>query len=508
MALNETYLCGCGLEPGPAAAPAPPADFRQWGARRWEGADTTRLNEAHWLYAADESINAWIAAQLSILRGRSCYEAKNNPIVLGMIATHADDIVGPDGPVLQVQSDDDAYNQALERVWSDWFYAPTHLRNLSGAALLKLWLKGLWKQGAILAQIFTDEQAEGPVKMRLRPMNTRRLATPGAMAGNPNVFMGVEYDRVGRPIRYWIQDQTGIGATTLALSYSPIPADLIIHEYLIEEEDQGRGIPLMSAGLQSTADLRDYDDQIHDAARQMADQAALLYTERTDIPVYTIPEQTTMQRRTVKMAPPGWKPWTYAATAPPVQYPDYRAEKHLDMGRPASMPRLLVRLDASKHSWASARLDIDTFRRAASCLQAWLGGSERSYGTLNRLVDEVVREARFTEPALRKRPPRVSYQWTWPLLPPVEEEKQQSADEIGLRNRTKTLTDILTARKKTLAMHVEELTRERAAFEEAELPLPAWMESTPVGGNQTVAAAANNVPRDSDQADAVEALNG
>jgi capsid protein len=112
---------------GAVPAAAPPAAAPRYDAlpawshseRRWEGATTDRLNEAHWVHAADESINAWLSEQLGVLRGRALYEAKNNPTVFGMLATHADAIVGPDGPTLQVQSDDARYNDALEQAWQD-----------------------------------------------------------------------------------------------------------------------------------------------------------------------------------------------------------------------------------------------------------------------------------------------------------------------------------------------------------------------------------------------------
>jgi len=227
-----------------------------WMARRWEAAETDRLNEAHWLWAADESINVWLSDQLPTLRARAGYEAKQNGTILGMMATHADDIVGQDGPELQVQSDDEQYNRALEQAWQDWFYAPTHVPNLSGAALLKLWIKGLHKAGAFLAQIFTDRLAEGPVQMRLRPMSTRRLGSPAELASNPRIFMGIEYDDIGRPLRYWIQRQTGIGTGVSMSVYDPVPAELIVYEYLWQEEDQGAGVPWLTPALQPAADLR------------------------------------------------------------------------------------------------------------------------------------------------------------------------------------------------------------------------------------------------------------
>jgi len=460
-----------------------PESIPRWmdANRYWEAAETTRLNQAHWTHADDESINTWLMEHLGTLRERSIYECRNNGIVLGMQNTHSEDIVGQDGPTLQVLSDDDAYNDTLERTWRDWFSAPTTRSNISGAAMMKLWVRNLWRCGEYIARIVTDPNADGPISMRLWPCHPRRLATPITALGNDNIVMGIEFDQFSRPIRYWIDDQAGMGTSGTTTTSQPWPADLILHEFLLEEEDQVRGVPLQATGLQPSADLRDYDDQVQDAARQMADQAVLLYTTSPDAPYWEMPESSTVQRRTINMAPPHWQPWVNPATQPPVQYPDYRAERQIELGRPVGMPRLMVRLDASKHSWASARLDMTTYKRAVGCLQAWFSGSEKSTGVLNRLVDEVAREGRYTVPGLRRRPDVVAYQWSWPQLDDVEPVKTAQANDVDLRSKVKTLTDILTSKKKTLAQHIEEMRRERDAFEAAGLPLPAHLAAVPVG---------------------------
>jgi hypothetical protein len=78
------------------------------------------------------------------------------------------------------------------------------------------------------------------------------------------------------------------------------------------------------------------------------------------------------------MVPPGWKPWQYSASQPPVQYPDFRAERHRELGRPFGMPLLMVRLDSSKHNYSSARLDTQTYNRTVSGIQCWLSGTTNS----------------------------------------------------------------------------------------------------------------------------------
>jgi len=467
-------------------------------ARRWESGNTDRLNQGHWEFAQDESLNAWLSTQLPTIRGRATYEAKNNGILRGMIATHAEDIVGPDGPTLQVLSDDNAYNEALEELWRVWFYAPTHLPNVSGAALLKLWVRSLWKQGSFLAQIITDDLAEGPVKLRVRPMHTRRLGTPAELAGNARMYHGVEYDSIGRPIRYYIQSQEGIGTGCVNVSaYDPVPADLIIHEYIRDEEDQGLGDPWISPSLQPVADLRDYDDQVQDAARQLADNTPLLYATGQDVVTWTNPETLTRERRVIPMLPPGWQAQWPNATQPAAQYPDYRGERMREFGRPVGMPLMLIRLDSSKHNYSSARFDSQVYDRAVEGLQYWLSGSENSYGTLNRLLDEVAREARFTIPELRIRPPRVIYEWTWPKRPHVDPSKEASGEQIGLQTGTTTEIDVLAARGETLERHIAKKKRVQEAYEAAGVEQPSYgAQAAPAA---TPGPAAENAEDDDDK---------
>ncbi len=249
-----------------------------WMARHWEASETTRLNQAHWQMAdnRDRPINEWLAEQLAIIRGRAVFEPRQNGTIAGMVNTLADDVVGPDGPTLEVQSESEAYNEAAEAVWREWFRAPTFRPNFSGAALLRLWVKNLPRCGEFLAQIATDATAAGPVKMRLRPKHPRDLESPLDRTGDPRVVMGVEFEstQFDRPARYWINRLSPDGYSTIS---EPWPADLVIHEFIVDEEGQARGCPWLAPSLQPAADLRDYDDQIQDAARQMADSSARAY---------------------------------------------------------------------------------------------------------------------------------------------------------------------------------------------------------------------------------------
>jgi lambda family phage portal protein len=458
-----------------------------WGNRHFEASETTRLNEAHWQMADDQSVNIWLASQLPIIRQRAIYEARNNGMVRGMIGTHADDVVGPDGPTLQVQSDDDAYSEALERVWRDWFAAPTPRPNVSGTSVLKMWIRNLWKCGEFLARIATDPNAEGPVKMRILPTHVRRLVNPATAAGDPYVVMGIRFNQLGRPAQYYISDAP-ISGQGYSINAVPYPADLVIHEFLMdEEEDQARGIPLLNTGLTPAAELRDYDAAVQHASRRAAENNGMMYSDHADAQFWDSPEETTLEPGSIPMAPPGWKPFAFPATQPAAQYPDFRAERMRELGRPVGMPLLIIRLDASKHNYSSARLDTQCYRRATNGIQCWLSGTDRSVGTLNRLVDLVGAEARFTVRALRQRPKEVTYHWTWPAMPHVDPQKEANAEETSLKNRTATLEDALAARGKTLDGHIAQLQRIQKKFVDAKLPMPEWL----VDAKQAAAAAAS-----------------
>jgi capsid protein len=371
--------------------------------------------------------------------------------------------------MLEVQSDDKNYNAAAEEIWRQWFAAPTFRPNVSGASWLKLCVRNLPKCGEFLSVIATDPYAEGPVQLRLRPLHPRRLASPMHVGQSDRHIMGIEFDQFDRPARYWITESESL--RTKHVPYSP---DDIIHEFVIDEEGQARGYPWIAPSLPSIADLRDFDDQILDASRQMADQCQLLYTEHPDAPFYAMPESTTIERRTCKMAPPGWKPATYQAALPPVQYPDFRAEKHRDIGRPFNMPLMMVRLDASNHNYSSARIDTQSYNRTCEGIQCWLSGTPESCGMLNRLADLVFREARFSVAALKRRPAKVIYVWTWPQRPHVDPSKEADAETASLETGTLDFITALQNRGTTLDRHLKSLVRAVEAFKAAGLPLPAW----------------------------------
>ncbi len=428
------------IAPAPAAPPAPPEPVGTQTVRRWEAAATSRLNQAHWQNVNSNSINVDLLAHLETLRTRAAYEAFNNPLVQGVITTHAEDIVGARGPSLQVQSDSLAYNNAAEDLWREWFARPTTRGKTSGAALLKLWARDLWTSGEYLAQQVTSKAASGPVKLRLNPLHPRRLGTPPQFAGDKNIVMGVRLSEEGNPQQYYISNPQRYGAHELSTGkYLPIPADMICHGFILQEDDQVRGVPWLASSLTAIADLRDYDTQVLDAARQAADQSIHWYTDHPEAPYLEVNESVEIERRMQSTGPPGWKPFQLVPQQPSTQYVDYRRERHAEIGRPVGMPLMMIRLDASRHNYSSVRFDGQVYVRCVQGLQAWLAD-----GDLRDLAHEVFREGELAL-ALPLRPQRLRLEWTWDVPPHVDPKKEAEAERIKIENGTLPYPDALAA---------------------------------------------------------------
>jgi lambda family phage portal protein len=407
--------------------------------RAYEAAKTNRLNAKHWKDANDNSVNANLVGKLEKLRSRATYEARHNPFVEGVIHSHACDVVGDQGPILQVQSKDETYNDALEQLWAEWWSMPDITGELSGVEVMRLLLRQEWTCGEFLIQKVTDDDVKGPVKLRLNLVHPRRLDTPFDKVASDTITMGIERTPEGKPLTYFINPPSDSGLMVAIGEVEPIPADQIIHGFKREEPGQARGVPRLTSVLPVVADMRDYDAQVLDAARQAADQAVLLHTDHPDSKFLDVNETTDIERRVITTLPPGWQATQLKPEQPSTKYAEYRKERLRELGRPANMPLMMVVLDSSGHNYSSARFDGQLYQRGIRSEQRWY---ERR--VLNELVDEVAREGGLAQ-RLPKLPGDVKYVWTWPVPPHVDPVKERNAELIGLKAATLPFKEALAA---------------------------------------------------------------
>lgn len=407
--------------------------------RRWEGAETHRLNQAHWQTAHGRPINQDLIERLETLRTRSAYEASNNELIEGMVETHISDMLGEHGPTLQVQSDSNRYNQALEHEWESWTASCDYAGERCLLDFLELWVRDLWTCGEYFVQKSTNILAETPVKLRLRGIHPRRVASPFDRT-KPDIILGVERDRDGRVIAYYVYEDDNLEAFAgPTLKWERLPAKDVIHDFNRLEEGQVRGAPWLASALNTIADLRDYDSDVGAAARAAANHAVYFWTNHPELEPAVARGTAEIERGTAAFLPPGYQIGETHPSQPAARYVDYRKERHGDIGRARSIPLMMVRLDASNHNYSSARFDGQVYLR-----QLKRERGKRARRLLNPLVADVARELELGN-RLPARPARVRYTWVWPALPHIDPQKERNAERTGLQNLTLTFPEACAA---------------------------------------------------------------
>ena len=120
-------------------------------SRRFEAAETTRLNEAHWEPVSMDLAQAMIS-DMPTIRQRCRHEAINNSVVDSGIETHATNVVGAIGPALQILTENDGFNDLVEALFKSWSDQCEYQDNLSLTDLLTGWV-GQWAfNGEMLIQ--------------------------------------------------------------------------------------------------------------------------------------------------------------------------------------------------------------------------------------------------------------------------------------------------------------------------------------------------------------------
>jgi capsid protein len=413
----------------------------------FESAETDRLNEAHWLTANEIPVNDVLHMRLPVMRARSSHEALNNPTIEGLMLSHTLAVVGEDGPLIDLWSEDDAgdaWCEEAEKIWEEWAECPDAAGQLSLGSMLKNWNTTCWRAGEFIEQLVNEDERyakPGVPTLRMHGIEPQRLVSPFTSMADPDVILGVRRNKYRRPIEYYISEMFNY-----LQSYGKgewIQARNIVHGYdLVQaERGQARGIPWAQSGLPISADLRDYDTQVLDAARSAADMAIIAFTRHPDADfAANVPKSIEFRRRRINHVAPGWEVTGLPSTQPTAQYKEHRTERMGDLGKGKSVPSMITRLDARDHNYSSARFDYQLLGESAKHVRATLYNP-----VLRRLAMLVISEA-ILSGRLRPSPRRFYMEFIWPALPEIDEMKSAEAEEKYLKIGTVSYTDACARR--------------------------------------------------------------
>lgn len=247
----------------------------------YAGANVSRLT-ADWV-AAPLSADAAIRGDLRLTRDRARQLVRDNAYAQRYVTAAADNIIGADGVRLQCLNRtsagalDDDVNDAIETAWEDWCL-PEHatvdgLLSMTDVACLAV---EMWKQdGEALIRLW--DGFDNPHGFAVQPLDADMLDhmyTGIAPSGN-EVRMGVERNRWGRPVAYWLwkvhPNDTGLFAAA-EQRRERVDAKDIIHLYTVERPGQSRGITAFACVMGELNHLGSYQEAELIAARQGAAQ--------------------------------------------------------------------------------------------------------------------------------------------------------------------------------------------------------------------------------------------
>lgn len=416
--------------------------------RGWQGARENRLTESHWTSlqaATSQNINRDLASDLSTLRKRCRQEAQNNGFIAGMKQRHADDVVGPEGPKLQlvasdsgspeVQSQVSRFIREAEDLWREWSAMPDYTGQWSLADLLRINELSQWDNGEALLIKVASRTSRLPVSMRLVTVHPRRLASPPDKMMNARMTLGVLRDRWGRPLRYFIEDdEEGEFSLSSGLKYTEYTANQVVHDFDPAEPGQARGIPRLAPVLNVIAQFRDFRQATLTAARTAAALgAAVLETQPgAESEAENVQPGTGLDIEQGRMVtlPKGWSLKQMNPSHPGSTYEMFVHDLLSEMGAPVNMPYMIVALDSSGHNYSSARFDAQTYNRGVEARQARIGRR-----VLNPLAMQVFQEASLSG-AIRPMPMSLRMRWVWPKRPHVDPVKEANAQRIQLEDGT------------------------------------------------------------------------
>lgn len=251
------------------------AKFRKSLARAWKAAKHDRLL-ADWLSAGDD-LNQEMRHSLPVLRTRARELEQNSNAArrfLQLVETH---IVGPQGFGLQIKGKlrngkpDDKRNRQIHDAWWDWMRPGVGevTGRMSGPAWQRLFARTVARDGEGLLRMHDHAPtAENPYGFSVELLNPERLEHQyfDQRPNGNHVILGVEIDRRGRPVAYYLRRDKVVAYPT-GENLERVPAGDLIHFFVADRPEQVRGVTWMASAMLTMHMLDAYQDAAVTAAR-------------------------------------------------------------------------------------------------------------------------------------------------------------------------------------------------------------------------------------------------
>jgi lambda family phage portal protein len=395
---------------------------------------------------------------------RADWLANNSPTAASFVEAWVNNLVST-GPTVRAGHPDEAVRRMLEAAWSRWSARCDAEGNGDLAGYLTKLVRNLVITGDSFSHLVIVDR-----RLRLKLLNTEQVWRPltRVLPDGRRIFSGVEVDQGGRRVGYW----TLPFQMDLPWAIFPLPerisADDLLHAFLPQFPGAVRGISWLTPIAARLLEL----DRGEDAMLARINVAALFAGFIRDIDGNSgfaadahpgrdgkAPELS-MEPGSLRILPPG------CDIIFPSNIPDTAGAtdfiKHLlrSVAAGGGVPASILTGDLSDVNYSSARMGLESFRRAVARLQQSLLVAQVLQPVWERFITVEILSGRLAARDFEDNPEAyydVDFRWPgWASLDPV---KDANADDIALANRTKSRAEVIATRGRD----IEDVDREIAA---------------------------------------------
>jgi lambda family phage portal protein len=213
-------------------------------------------------FGSSLNINADLQGSLQTLRYRCRDVVQNNSVAAGIVSTYKNNIIGPNGVQITVQSKtkggklDIAANLAIQSAWEDFcsYGIPDVEGNKDLIKIQEMVLQSAAIDGEALIIIHRGDEF-GKYRIQFEVNSIDILSDYNRVAENGNlIYQGIEINEFSRPVAYWLRKRDLNDPAQRIMPDSStnvirVPAEDVIHLYDVAYPKQIRGIPWLVTAL-------------------------------------------------------------------------------------------------------------------------------------------------------------------------------------------------------------------------------------------------------------------
>lgn len=301
---------------------------------------------------------------------------RDNCIPDGMLQRVAENVTGADGLMPQAQTGDENWNKTAEGLFSDWAMREADVRRMATLAELQRLIVRTWLRDGDIGLI---KRSDG----KLQCVLSDQLASPPEKLLDGRFRDGVELDRDGAPVRYYVVDDPDADLLNPNRRHSAKRRVIGSQDFIFlprrEDPEQTRGMPVFAQTEHIFEQLDGLIEAVVVAARMAACYGLVIETPLG--PNTALPQQPggdgnsyrieNFEPGSVRYLELGESLKQLQPAQPTTNFPDFIAALARLCGLQLGLPLELVFIDFSRTNYSSARAALLQAYRAFEVMQSY-----------------------------------------------------------------------------------------------------------------------------------------